>query len=44
MNATGKRARRMLGLNRHQIKFANHSHKSPTKIRRMGWRRTKVNA
>jgi hypothetical protein len=32
----------MLGLNRYQIKFANHSHKTSGKIRRSGWSRTKI--
>jgi hypothetical protein len=41
MNATGKKARRSSGLNKPQLKAKNHARKSPAKIRRMGWTRTK---
>lgn len=34
--------RRQKGLNRHKIHRVNHAHKSPSKIRRMQWARTKV--
>lgn len=39
MNTNGKRARQMTGRNRHEIKFANHAHKSPAKIKRARWTR-----
>jgi len=42
MIATGKQMRKKKGLNRHTIHRANHAHKSPAKIRKMGWSRTKV--
>jgi len=42
MNATGKKARRESGLNRHQLHFNNHKKKSRAKIRRMRWSRKKV--
>lgn len=29
--------RKRMGGNRHTLKFANHSHKSVAKRRRMGW-------
>jgi hypothetical protein len=35
MNATGKRARKQSGLNRHQL--AHRTHKSEAKRRRAGW-------
>jgi len=41
MNSTGKAMRRSKGLNRHEIHRANHAHKSPAKIRRANWTRTK---
>jgi hypothetical protein len=41
MIATGKRARRLSGLGRPQLKRMSHVHKSPEKIRRMGWTRKK---
>jgi hypothetical protein len=39
--ATGKKARRANGLNRHQLHRANHAHKSPAKVSRAGWLRTR---
>ncbi|MEI8288808.1 MAG: hypothetical protein WCH99_05000 [Verrucomicrobiota bacterium] len=42
MNATGKRMRRKSGQNRHEIHHANHAHKSPAKISKMGWTRHKL--
>ena len=33
MNSTGKKARRASGLNRHQIHFSSHSHKSAAKVK-----------
>lgn len=42
MISTGKKMRRESGQNRHQIHHANHAHKSPVKIRRMGWTRHKL--
>jgi hypothetical protein len=37
MNATGKRTRRMTGLNRSQAHRLNHTPKSQAKRRRSGW-------
>ena len=34
--------RRKSGQNRHEIHHANHAHKSPAKISRMGWTRHKL--
>jgi hypothetical protein len=42
MNSTGKRMRAQKGMNRHELHKANHAHKSPEKIRRMGWERIKL--
>ena len=41
MIATGKLRRKATGLTRAQLHRANHSIKSPAKIRRMKWHRTK---
>lgn len=37
MNANGKKARNKTGMNRNQIHFSAHSHKSAAKRRKMGW-------
>jgi hypothetical protein len=42
MNSTGKKMRISRGQNRYEIHHANHSHKTPAKIKRMGWKRIKL--
>jgi|GEM_PF-6247412 len=42
MNSNGKRMRKATGQNRYEIHHAKHSHKSASKIRRMGWTRHKL--
>ena len=37
MNINGKQMRKATGLNRHEIHFAKHSHKSTVKRAKMGW-------
>lgn len=37
MNTNGKKARKASGLNRHEIKFNEHSQKSDTKRARSNW-------
>lgn len=37
MIATGKRARKATGLNRHRVHFVNHTTKSDAKRHRSGW-------
>ena len=37
MTATGKKMRMMNGLNRYDLHFASHSHKSAEKRKKMGW-------
>lgn len=39
--ATGKKARRESGLNRHRLHRANHTRKSEAKTHRAGWLRTR---
>lgn len=42
MNTCGKKARRESGLTKAECHRANHTPKSPEKIKRMGWTRDKT--
>ena len=37
MTSTGKKLRKSTGLNRHELRYESHTHKSDKKRREMGW-------